>query len=68
MSIGSTPQDPGEESWLGLLLGQRVSGALLRLGYGTHHLVDVLTAAGPGGLSAGVARDGTAHGVPFDRI
>ena len=57
----SATQQPGEEALLRSCLG--VAGAAVGGADVLHDLVDVLAAAGPGGLAAGAAGGGSAHGV-----
>src|SRR5262245_15712819 len=61
VSAGSPAQDAGEDA--AGLLGLLVSGAPLGGGHAGLDGGDVLAAAGPGGLAAGLAADGTTHAV-----
>src|SRR6476619_3658546 len=55
----AAPEEAAEEA--AGLLGLRVPGAALPRGHVAHDGVDVLAAAGPGGLAAGLAGDCSAH-------
>ncbi|MGI9155554.1 MAG: hypothetical protein ACR2FG_02805, partial [Marmoricola sp.] len=59
----SAPEELGKNAGAGFL---GMAWAALRLGDSSHDLVDVLAAAGPGGLATFAAGDLSAHGgSPF---